>query len=183
MKRSEVKKVSTTISRTIYAATLGLFLGWLCIGYGKSAQESSAPVPPDCQQFLVKYFEAFKAKDVVTIYNLSSAFFAFSNDKGMPQTNMDKTHEMQKKMIADNYKSVTDKFGDFKSYTVSNVKVTKISPQDRPSYVYKVGIHAEIDCKTEFSKQSPVQINLHLFKETEGSEYSLLLWKVQADAL
>ena len=177
MKRSLVRKQSS-IKQTVFAAGLALFFGGLLFGCGRS----SAPVPIDCQAFLDKYFEAVKAKDVATLQNLISAFWNWGGE-GMPQSeaSMEKTREVRNMMFAENFKGMTEMFGDFKSYSVSSVKVTKV-PEDRPATeVFRPGIHAEIECKAKFSKQSPVRISLHLFKETQGSEYSLLLWKYLAE--
>jgi hypothetical protein len=179
MKRSIIK-MENSITRTIYGVALGLFIGWCFFGCGKSTVESSTPVPSDCQDFLVKYFEAVKSKDVLTIQNVS---WCVSSEecKGMPEASVEKTRETKKKMVADSFRQMTEKFGDLKSYSVLNVKVTTISPEDQPAAnMMGVGIHAEIVCKAKFSKYSAVRIGLHLFKETQDSEYFLLSWNYQA---
>ncbi len=171
------------MNKLMYAVTLGLFLGWFCFGCGKSALEPATPVPSDCQEFLVKYFEAVKSKDAAAIKNLSSAFWDAAGDadsKGMTEADIEKMRAIKKKMIADNFNQMTEMFGDLKNYSVLTVKVTRISPEDRrPSNIWPVGIHAEIGCKAKFSKHSSVRVSLHLFKKTQESEYSILLWNYQ----
>lgn len=175
MRQSLVKK-RISIKRTLFAAGLALFLGGLLFGCGKS----SAPVPSDCQVFLDKYFAALKSKDVAALQNLVSAFWNWGG-QGMPGGDMEKTREAQKMMFENHLKSMTEQFGDFKSYSVSSVKVTKVPEDRQAAEIFRPGIHAEIECKAKFSKQSSVRMSLHLFKETEGSEYSLLLWKYLAE--
>ena len=159
-------------------ATLGLLLGWCCCGCGKSALESSAPVPPDCQQFLVKYFEAIKAKDVGTIQNLSSCITREAT-KGMPETSMKMLHESQRKITAEGFERMARELGDFRNYSVLSVNVTTQKADTVAANMMGAGIHATIVCRTKFAKQSSVRLGLHLFKETPEAEYSILAWKYE----
>jgi len=175
MKGSEAVKRSWT-NRTIYATALALFLGSYLLGCGKSGPA----VPEDCRAFLDRYFEAVKTKDLATLQSLTSAFWNWGG-QGIPIDNAEKTREVRDIMIANHYKSITEQFGDFKSYAVTSAKVTRV-PEDRPATeVFRPGIHAEIECKAKFSKESRVRVSLHLLKETQESAYSLFLWKYQTE--
>jgi hypothetical protein len=179
MKRSKVKK-GRMINRTIHAATLGLFLGWFCLGCGEGTLEPSVPVPADCQQFLVKYFEAVKAKDVGKIQEFSS-YVSRADSKGMSDKELAMMRETKRKFAADTFERMIKECGDFRSYSVSGVKVNTIAANTVAANMMGAGIHAEITCNAKFSRNKSVHIGLHLFKETQDSEFSILAWKYQMD--
>jgi hypothetical protein len=174
MKRTD-GKTEKTINLTTYAATLGLFLVWFCFGCTKSA-----PVPIDCRQFLDKYFEAVKSEDLGKIRE----FFSYVSPvqrKDMPEAGVDMLRQTAGKFAVEGFERMTKELGDFKSYSVSSVKVTTITTGDLAADTMGAGIHAEIVCKVKFSGKQSVRIYLHLFKETQGSEYSILAWKYEVE--
>ena len=184
-------------NRTIHAVALGLFLGWFCLGCGKNPLGSSTPVPLDCQQFLDKYFAAIKAKDVGKVQDMTS-YITGEATKEMPQKGVDFLRESQRRLTAQGLERMNQELGDFRSYSVLSVNVTTqkaetveanmvkagLHPQKGDTVMANMmgaGIHAEIVCKTRFSKQSPVRLWLHLFKETQEAEYSILAWKYEIE--
>jgi hypothetical protein len=166
------------IKRTIRAATLGLFLVCLCLGCSRSAPGPSVSVPADCQQFLDKYFEAVKSKDVEKIRFFSS-YVSPVQSKDMPEASVNMLRQTAGKFAVEGFERMTRELGDFQSYSVLSVKVTTISPADPAANVMAAGIHADIICKAKFSNKQSVQIGLHLFKETQESEYHILAWKYE----
>jgi hypothetical protein len=147
-------KEKKTITRMMYAASLGLFLVWICVGCSKGAPEHSVVVPVDCQQFLDKYFEAVKSKDVEKIKEFSS-YVPIAQRKDMSEGSLDMMRESKGKFATDGFEHVTKEFGDFQSYSVVSVKVTTIAESDPAAKMLPAGIHAEITCKAKFSnKQS-----------------------------
>ena len=66
--------------QTTQVAMLGLLLVWFCARCGQSKQDPSITVPPDCQKFLVKYFDAIKSKDIGKIEEYSSAVAGNGNN-------------------------------------------------------------------------------------------------------
>lgn len=179
MQRSKVRKEKTS-NRTIYVLALGLFLVFLCLGCTNTAQEPSIAVPDDCQKFLDKYFEAVKSKDVGKIREFSS-YVSPVQSKDMPSESMDMLRQTAGKFAVEGFERMTKELGDFKSYSVSNVKVTTITTADPAANTVGAGIHAEILCKAKFSEKQSVRIFLHLFKEAQESEYYILAWKYEVE--
>jgi hypothetical protein len=146
----------------------------------KGKEEPSASVPADCQQFLDKYFGAWKSKDVATLQALS--FYLSPEDRArFPEGSLETWRESKNKLVLENFQSVTTEFGDFKDYKVLRVKSTTVSPQSQPvANIMGSGIHTELVCKAKFSKKHDAHIGLHLIKETEGSPYIVAAWNFQA---
>jgi hypothetical protein len=63
-------KKQTGLSNRSYVATFFLFLVLVLLACTRGT-EPSAAVPADCQQFLDKYFDAWKSKDIATMQTLS----------------------------------------------------------------------------------------------------------------
>src|SRR5207248_6428725 len=79
-----------------------------------SKEEPSASVPADCQQFLDKYFDAWKSKDIATLQALS--FYLSPQDRSrLPEGSLEMWRASKNKLVTDNFEQVTRKFGDFKS--------------------------------------------------------------------
>jgi hypothetical protein len=169
---------------TNYAAMLGLVLGSFCSGCGKNALEPATPVPFDCQKFLVKYFEAVKAKDVGKIKEFSS-YVSDADSEGMPAGSVEMMRETKRKFAADVFERMNKEFGDFKSYSVISAKETTVTTAELAAKKMQgtrlQGVHAEIICKVKFSKKHSALIRLNLFKETQDSEYSVEAWSYQAE--
>jgi len=169
---------------TKYAAMLGLVLGWFCFGCGKNALEPATPVPIECQKFLVKYFEAVKAKDVGQIQEFSS-YVSRADSEGMPAGSVEMMRETKRKFAADVFERMNKEFGDFKSYSVISAKETTVTTAELAAKKMQgtrlEGVHAEIICKAKFSKKHSALIRLNLFKETQDSEYSVEAWSYQAE--
>jgi hypothetical protein len=111
---------------TNYAAMLGLVLGSFCSGCGKNALEPATPVPIECQKFLVKYFEAVKAKDIGKIKEFSS-YVSRADSEGMPAGSVEMMRETKRKFAADVFERMNKEFGDFKSYSVISAKETTVT--------------------------------------------------------
>ena len=170
----------TTCVRRPYFGTFLLFLVVLLLACTKGKEEPSASVPADCQQFLDKYFDAWKSKDIATLQALS--FYLSPEDRArFPEGSLEIWRESKNKLVTDNFEQVTRNFGDFKSYNVLRVKTTTISPQDHPAAIMGSGIHTELVCKAKFSKKQDAHVGLHLIKETESSQYIVAAWNFQAE--
>jgi hypothetical protein len=147
----------------------------------KGREEPSASVPVDCQQFLDKYFGAWKSKDVATLQALS--FYLSPEDRArLPEGSLEMWRESKNKLVIENFERVTRDFGDFKGYEVARAKTTTISPQNQlAANTMGSGIHTELVCKAKFSKKRHAHVGLHLIKETEGSPYIVAAWNVEAE--
>jgi len=169
------------ISRAKYAAMVGLFLGLFCgLIFAGCNRSPSASVSPDCQKFLDNYFDALKSKDIGKLQELSGAFISSLSSAasvaGAPASAVDMAREDSKKMVADAYGKLYDKFGDFKSYSVISEKETTIpSAAPEAPQMMKAGTHAVMVCNAKFSKNSG-SIQLNLYKEQQNSDYSIEAW-------
>ena len=146
----------------------------------KGKEEPSVSVPADCQQFLDKYFGAWKSKDLGTLQTLS--FYLSPEERsGFPEGSLELWRQSKNKLVSENFQRVTSEFGDFKDYKVLRVKTTAISAQDQPAAnMMGSGFHTELVCKARFSKKHDVHVAFHLIKETEGSQYIAAAWNFQA---
>src|SRR4029077_13983051 len=63
-------KKQPRLSKRPYIATFFLFLVFVLLACTKGKEEPSVSVAPDCQQFLDRYFKAWKSKDVATLQAL-----------------------------------------------------------------------------------------------------------------
>jgi hypothetical protein len=147
----------------------------------KGREEPSASVPVDCQQFLDKYFGAWKLKDVATLQALS--FYLSPEDRArLPEGSLEMWRESKNKLVIENFERVTRDFGDFKGYEVMRAKTTTISQQNQlAANTMGSGIHTELVCKAKFSKKHHAHIGLHIIKETEGAPYIVAAWNVEAE--
>jgi hypothetical protein len=161
-----------------YIATFSLFLLVPLVACTRGKEEPSASVPADCQQFLDKYFDAWKSKDIATLQAVS--YYLSPQDRSRLAEGLEMWRESKNKLVTENFERVTGMFGDFKSYNVLRVKTTTISPQDHPAAIMGSGIHTELVCKARFSKKRDVHVGLHLIKETEGSQYIVAAWNFEA---
>src|SRR5262249_8485122 len=164
-------KKQSGLSKRSYTAMFFLFQMVVLAGCTKAKEEPSASVPADCQQFLDRYFGAWKSKDVATLEALS--FYLSPEDRArLPEGSLEMWRESKNKLVIENFERVTSDFGDFKDYKVPRVKTTAISAQDQPvANMMGSGIHTELVCKAKFSKKHDAHLGLHLIKETEGSQY------------
>src|SRR5437660_8958279 len=174
-------KKQTVLRNRPYIATFPLFLLVPLVACTKGKEEPSASVPPDCQQFLDKYFDAWKSKDIATLQAVS--FYLSPEDRSrLPEGSLEIWRESKNKLVTENFEQVTRDFGDFKGYEVLRMKTTTISPQDHPAAnTIGSGIHTELVCKARFSKKHVAHVGLHLIKETEGSQYIVAAWNFQAE--
>ena len=169
----------TGFSNRSYIALL--FLVVLLVACTKGKEDPSASVPTDCQQFLDKYFDAWKSKDLVTLQAL--CYYLSPEDRSrLPEGSFEMWRDSKNKLVIENFEQVTKAFGDFKDYKILSVKITAISPQDQPAAnMMGSGIHTELVCKAKFSKKADAHVGLHLIKETEGSPYIVAAWNFQAN--
>jgi hypothetical protein len=171
----------TGFSKRPYVPTLFLFLVILLLACSKGREEASASVPVDCQQFLDKYFDAWKSKDVATLQALSY-YLSPQDQSRLPEGSLELWRASKNKLVTQNFEQVTKDFGDFKGYEVLRAKTTTISPQDQlAANTIGSGIHTELVCKAKFSKKHNAHVGLHLIKETEGSQYIVAAWNFQAE--
>jgi hypothetical protein len=166
------------LSKRPYIATVFLFLLVALVACTRGKEEPSASVPADCQQFLDKYFDAWKSKDIATLQAVS--YYLSPQDRSRVAEGLEMWRESKNKLVTENFERVTGMFGDFKSYNVLRVKTTTRSPQDQPAAIMGSGIHTELVCKARFSKKRDVHVGLHLIKETEGSQYIVAAWNFEA---
>ena len=171
----------TTCVRRPYITICFLFLVVLLLACTKGKEGPSASVPADCQQFLDKYFDAWKSKDIATLQALS--FYLSPEDRArFADGSLEIWRESKNKLVTENFEQVTREFGDFKGYEVLRAKTTTISPQDQPAAnIMGSGIHTELVCKAKFSKKHNAHVGLHLIRETEGSQYIVAAWNFQAE--
>jgi len=170
----------TGLSNRPYIATFSIFVVVLLLGCTKGKEGPSVSVPADCQQFLDKYFDAWKSKDIATLQALS--FYLSPEDRArLPEGSLELWRESKNKLVIENFERVTKDFGDFKGYELLRVKSTTISPQDQPpANMMGSGIHTELVCKARFSKKRDAHVGLHLIKETESSQYIVAAWNFEA---
>jgi len=147
----------------------------------KGKEEPSASVPADCQQFLDKYFDAWKSKDVATLQALS--FYLSPQDQSrLPEGSLELWRASKNKLVTENFEQVTRDFGDFKGYEVLRARTTTVSPQDQPAAnIIGSGIHTELVCKARFSKKHEAHAVLHLIRQTESSQYIVAAWNFEAE--
>ncbi len=162
-----------------YIATFLLFLVVLLLACTKGKEGPSAAVPADCQQFLDKYFDAWKSKDIATLQALS--FYLSPQDQSrLPEGSLELWRASKNKLVTENFEQVTRDFGDFKGYEVLRVKTATISPQDElAADTIGSGIHTELVCKARFSKKRDAHVGLHLIKQTEGSQYIVFFFSLR----
>jgi len=174
------KKQTGLINRPWIATSL-LFLAVVLPGCTKGKQEPSVSVPADCQQFLDKYFDAWKSKDVATLQALS--FYLSPQDQSrLPEGSLELWRASKNKLVTENFEQVTRDFGDFKGYEVLRARTTTVSPQDQPAAnIIGSGIHTELVCKARFSKKHEAHAVLHLIRQTESSQYIVAAWNFEAE--
>ena len=174
-----VNKQTGLINRP-YIARFFLVLVVLLLACTKGKEGPSASVPADCQQFLDKYFDAWKSKDIATLQALS--FYLSPEDRSrLPEGSLELWRASKNKLVTENFEQVTRDFGDFKGYEVLRAKTTTISPQDQlAANTIGSGIHTELVCKARFSKKRNAHVGLHLIRQTEGSQYIVAAWNFQA---
>ena len=164
-----------------YIAISLVVLVVLLLACNKGREEPSVSVPADCEQFLDKYFDAWKSKDVATLQALSY-YLSPQDQSRLPAGSLDLWRESKNKLVTQNFEQVTRDFGDFKGYQVLRVKTTTISPQDQlAANTIGSGIHTELVCNARFSKKHDAHVGLHLIKQTEGSHYVVAAWNFQAE--
>jgi hypothetical protein len=178
---SIMAKKQTGLIKRPYIATSLLFLVVLLLACSKGRKEPSVSVPADCQQFLDKYFDAWKSKDIATLQGLSY-YLSPQDQSRLPAGSLELWRASKNKLVTQNFEQVTRDFGDFKGYEILRVKTTTISPQDQlAANTIGSGIHTELVCKARFSKKHDTHVVLHLIKETEGSQYIVAAWNFQAE--
>jgi hypothetical protein len=170
----------TGISHRPYSATCSLFLVVLLLACTKGKEGPPVSVPADCQQFLDKYFDAWKSKNIATLQALSY-YLSPEERSRLPEGTLEMWRQGKNDLVIQNFQRVTGLFGDFKSYEVLRMKTTTISPQDQPAAnMMDAGIHTDLVCKARFSKKRDVHVGLHLIKETENSQYVAAAWNFEA---
>ena len=173
-------KKETWFSKLPYIATLFISLMVVLMGCSKATEEPSASVPADCQQFLDRYFAAWKSKDIATLQAFS--FYLSPEDRSrFPEGSLEMWRQSKNGLVTKNFERVTREFGDFKDYRVLRVKTATISAQDQPAAnMMGAGFHTELVCKANFSKKHDVHVGFHLIKETESSPYVAAAWNFEA---
>src|SRR5215471_4674692 len=171
----------TRLSKQPNIATfLVAFVVVLLFACSKGNKQPPVSVPADCQQFLNKYFEAWKSKDVATLQALS--YYLSPGDRAkLPEGSLELWRQGKNKLVAENFERVTKDFGDLEGYEVMRTKSKTISPQNQPAAnMMGSGIHTELLCKARFSRKRDAHVWLRLIKETESSPYIVAAWKFEA---
>jgi hypothetical protein len=173
-------KKQMRLSNRAYIGAFLLVVMVLFLACTKGKEGPSVSVPLDCQQFLDKYFDAWKSKDITALQAFS--FYLSPEDRSrFPEGSLEMWRQSKNKLVTENFEHVTRDFGDFKAYEVLRVKTTTIPPQDQPvANMMGSGIHTEVLCKARFSKKHDAHVGLHLIKDTEGSQYIVAAWNFQA---
>ena len=158
-----------------------LWISVLLLACAKGKEGPSASVPTDCEQFLDKYFGAWKSKDIATLQAVS--FYLSPEDRSrLPEGSLEMWRESKNKLVTENFEPVNREFGDFQGYEVLRAKTTTISPQEQPAAnTIGSGTHIELVCKARFSKKHHAHVWLHLIREVEGSQYIVAAWNFQAE--
>lgn len=153
----------------------------LLAGCSNTKEEPAAYVPADCRQFLDKYFEAWKSKDVATLQTVSYDLSPEEKSR-LPEASVEMWRQSKNRLVMQNFEQITKQFGDFKGYEVLRVKTTTIPPQDQPAAnMMGSGIRTELVCKTNFSRKYHAHAWLQLMKETEASQYFVAAWNFEAE--
>src|SRR5262245_25572114 len=170
----------TRLSSRPNIATFFVFVVVLLVACNKGNEQPPVSVPSDCQQFLNKYFDAWKSKDIATLQALS--YYLSRQDRArLPAGSLELWRQGKNKLVIENFERVTKDFGDLEGYEVMRMKSTAISPQNQPAAnMMGSGIHTELLCKARFSRKREGHVWLHLIKETESSPYNVAAWKFQA---
>src|SRR5215467_2165403 len=74
----------------------------LLLGCTKGKEEPSASVPTDCQQFLEKYFGAWKSKDIATLQALSF-YLSPAERSRLPEGSLEWWRESKNKLVAEHF--------------------------------------------------------------------------------
>jgi hypothetical protein len=119
----------TGLNNRPYIGTCLLCVVVLLLACSKRSEAPSAFVPADCQQFLDKYFGAWKSKDIATLQALS--FYLSPEDQArFAEGSLEMWRESKNKLVTENFERVTSEFGDFKGYEVLTLRTTTITPQN-----------------------------------------------------
>jgi len=98
----------------------------LLLACTKGKEQPSVSVPADCQQFLDKYFDAWKSKDIATLQAVS--FYLSPADRSrFPEGSLEIWRESKNKIVGEMFERVTRDFGDVKVYKVLRAKKNTIS--------------------------------------------------------
>jgi hypothetical protein len=175
-----ITKKQSGLSNPAHFATFLLFVVVFLLACTKGKEGPSVSVPPDCQQFLDKYFGAWKSKDIAALQAFS--FYLSPDDRSrLPEGSLEMWRQSKNKLATENFEQVTRDFGDFKNYEILRVTTTTIPPQDQPvANTMGSGIHTEVVCKARFSKKHDAHVGLHLIKATEESQYIVAAWNFHA---
>jgi hypothetical protein len=175
-----ITRKQAELNNRAHFATFLLFVVVLLFACTKGTEGPAVSVPPDCHQFLDKYFDAWKSKDIAALQAFS--FYLSPEDRSrFPEGSLEMWRQSKNKLVTENFEHVTRDFGDFKAYEVLRVKTTTIPPQNQPvANMMGSGIYTEVVCKARFSKKHDAHVGLHLIKETEGSQYIVAAWNFQA---
>jgi hypothetical protein len=133
-----------------YIATFLLFVVIVLLACSNGKEEPPVSVSADCQQFLDKYFDAWKSKDLATLQALSY-YLSPQEQSRLPAGGLELWRESKNKLVTQNFEQVTSDFGDFKGYEVLRVKTTTIFPQDQPAAnndglrnSYRTGLQSQV---------------------------------------
>ena len=120
-----ITKKQTGLRNRAHFATFLLLVVVVLLACTKGKKGSSVSVPADCQQFLDKYFDAWKSKDIAALQAFS--FYLSPNDRSrLPEGSLEMWRQSKNKLVTENFEQVTRDFGDFKAYEVLKVKTTTI---------------------------------------------------------
>ena len=101
-------KKKTGLSNSGYVTAFFAVVLVLLLACTKGKEEPSASVPTDCQQFLDKYFGAWKSKDIATLQALSF-YLSPAMRSQFPEGSLELWRESKNKLVAENFRPRKDK--------------------------------------------------------------------------
>jgi hypothetical protein len=130
---------------------LTIFCGALCACIVGCSTHPAVNVPPDCQKWLTSYFQALKAKDTVTIQELSS-FIPARDTSNMPAEGVSMMQVTKKQIASTLLQKIYEQLGDFRDYSIETCRQTDAKKGETAANMMGEGMHVEIICKTNYSK-------------------------------
>jgi len=156
--------------------------GLLCGGCGRSESakgstgvslriKSGAPVPDDCQQWLLSFFDAFNEKDGAKMLELTAS-------KDVAE-HMAQAPEAERKSMADSavkhVQRISQELGDVKSCSVLYCKESTFTKDAQPPGPMGAGRYVDIQGEAKGSKRN-AKVSFKLYKRADSSDPVIGLW-------
>src|SRR5262245_36722892 len=96
----------TRLGNRPYIAAFFVLVAILLFACTKGEEGPPVSVPADCQQFLNKYFDAWKSKDLATLQALS--YYLSPEDRSrLPEGSLEMWQQGKKRLVIENFERVT----------------------------------------------------------------------------